>query len=133
MNNQNISFSLDCDDDVVSFEKETLKVSQLKEVMIVNTRENLESPIDYLESALKDEEESHCKYIKFDLTLELQIVDCEILQINGKGWQKGKLNLKICISLRNHLDDKINLEFFPEQSIKPESPLDDIHEMVQTN
>ena len=52
--------------------------------------------------------------------------------MNGKGWQKGKLNIEICISPDGKTQpDKVNLKFFPEQPIKPESPLDDIREMIQ--
>ena len=53
--------------------------------------------------------------------------------MNNKGWQKGKLNIEICISPDDNKPDKVNLEFFPEKPIKPESPLDDIREMIQTN
>ncbi len=67
------------------------------------------------------------------MNLELQVVSCQLLQVNGKGWQKGKLNIEICISPIKSEDNKVNLEFFPEQPIKPESPLDDIREMIQTN
>ncbi|MCJ8280753.1 MAG: hypothetical protein MJK14_12890, partial [Rivularia sp. ALOHA_DT_140] len=38
MNDNNISITLDCDDDVVSFEKDTFKVSRLKELTIRQVR-----------------------------------------------------------------------------------------------
>ncbi|MGB3650660.1 MAG: KGK domain-containing protein [Rivularia sp. (in: cyanobacteria)] len=141
MNDQNISFSLDCDDDVVLFEKDTFKVSRLKELTIREVKRKLKSLMqrckyqglgqfmtDYFHEIIIGEEIINFDYIRFDT-----IKDCQILQINGKGWQKGKLNIEICISPKDNKLDKVNLEFFPEQPIEPESPLDDIRQMVQTN
>ncbi|MBV6624617.1 MAG: hypothetical protein KI793_17050 [Rivularia sp. (in: Bacteria)] len=65
-------------------------------------------------------------YIKFETTRE-----CQIIQINGKGWQKGKLNIEICILPDSNKPDQVNLQFFPEQPLKPELPLDDMREMIQ--
>lgn len=47
-------------------------------------------------------------------------IDCEILQPATKGWQKGKLKLKV------------TLEFIPDEpSIdEPESPLDDLRRIM---
>ena len=141
MNNQNISFSLDCDDDVVSFEQDTFKVSRFKELTIREVRKKIliqihDSTKKYggegintlLRTITIGEENLKFSYIKFET-----IRDCQILQVNGKGWQKGKLNIEICISSDDSKLDKVNLKFFPEQPIEPESPLDDIRKMVQTN
>jgi len=59
------------------------------------------------------------------------IRDCEILKVNNKGWQKGKLNIEICISPDTNKPDKVNLKFFPEEPIKPESTLDDIRKTMK--
>jgi KGK domain len=53
-------------------------------------------------------------------------IDCEILKIGAKGWQKGKIKIRV------------NVEFCPdepeiEEALKitePESPLDDIRRMI---
>ena len=47
-------------------------------------------------------------------------LDSEILKIGAKGWQKGKLRIKVTI------------EFCPDQSEipQPESPLDDLRQML---
>ncbi|MBE9228154.1 KGK domain protein [Phormidium sp. LEGE 05292] len=49
--------------------------------------------------------------------------DCEILKIGAKGWQKGKIRVRV------------TLEFEPEQPeiIEPESPLDDLRRMMNEN
>ena len=140
MNNNNISISLDCDGDVVLLEKDTFKVSRLKELTIREARDKFNYSIYnpknktytnvpyFLREITIGEENLNFNYIKFET-----IRDCQILQVNGKGWQKGKLNIEICISPKDNKLDKVNLEFFPEQSTKPESPLDDIREMIKTN
>lgn len=47
-------------------------------------------------------------------------VNCEILKIGAKGWQKGKLRIRV------------TLEFCPDEPeiSQPESPLDDIRRMI---
>lgn len=47
-------------------------------------------------------------------------IECEVLQPASKGWQKGKIKLKV------------TLEFIPDEpSInEPESPLDDLRRMI---
>ena len=140
MSDDNVSIYLDCDDDVVLFEKDTFKVSRLKELMIREVRKKFQMNIydfenkcrglfipQFLKTITIGEENLNFDYIKFENTR-----DCQILQINNKGWHKGKLNIEICISPDNKLD-KVNLEFFPEQPLKAESPLDDIREMIQAN
>ncbi len=135
MNDQNISISLDCDDDVVLFEKDTFKVSRLKELMIKEVKKETHYYHNHLGMIPKfreitiGEKRINFNYIKFEIT-----ENCQILQVNGKGWQKGKINIEICISPDGKTQfDKVNLEFFPEQPIEPESPLDDIREIIQTN
>lgn len=57
--------------------------------------------------------------------------DCEVLKISSKGWQKGKLRIKLA------------LEFYPDEpeieetsvsnepkDNQPESPLDDIRRII---
>ncbi|HEY9804511.1 MAG TPA: KGK domain-containing protein [Leptolyngbyaceae cyanobacterium] len=46
-------------------------------------------------------------------------IDCEVLQPATKGWQKGKLKLKV------------TLEFIPDEPIvEEESPLDDLRRII---
>ena len=136
MNDKNTSINLDCDDDVVFFEKDTFKVSRLKELMIREVRRITDiqqnrnkNCVHRLLKQIKIGEESfNFYYIKFENTK-----NCQILQVNNKGWQKGKLNIEICISSQDNKLDKVNLKFFPEQPTELESPLDDIREMIKTN
>ncbi len=133
MSDQNISINLNSDD-VMLIEENIMKVNKFKEMTITHVREELGTSIDDIQEFLtEDDDESPFEYVQSDLNLELQVVSCQLLQVNGNGWQKGKLNVKIRISPTNNQDDRVNLEFFPEKPIKPESPLDDIHEMIQAN
>jgi len=47
-------------------------------------------------------------------------MDCEILKIGAKGWQKGKIKIRVSV------------EFCPDEPeiTEPESPLDDIRRMA---
>ncbi|MEO0685191.1 MAG: KGK domain-containing protein [Cyanobacteria bacterium J06649_11] len=141
MNDKEFSIILDCDDDVVLFEKDTFKVARLKELMIREVKIKLKSLMqrckyqalgqfmtDYFHEVIIGEESINFNYKKFET-----IRDCQIIQVNNKVWQKGKLNIEICISPNINKPDKVNLKFFPEQPTEPESPLNDIREMMQTN
>lgn len=132
MNDKNISINLDCDD-VVLIEEDITKVNKLKEMIIIEAREELKSSIVNIQKFITQHSEPPSEYGQSNLNLEFQVVSCQLLQVNGKGWHKGKLNIKICISLMNSRDDKVYLKFFPEQPITPESPLNDVREMIQSN
>lgn len=141
MDDKSFSIILDCDDDVVLFEKDTFKVSRLKELMIREIKIKLKSLMgrceyqslgqfmaDYFQEIIIGEESIILDDMKFE-----NIKSCQILQVNNKGWQKGKLNIEIIISSDMNKPDLVNLKFFPEQPTEPESPLDDIRGMIQTN
>jgi len=130
MNDKNISFTLNCDD-VLLFNEDIIKINSFQEKMITGTREDLESLVDDIQESITEEPKLPIKYIKSNFSIEYQLINCQILQVNGKGWKKGNLNIEIFISLTNHQDDKVNLKFFPDEPTEPESPLDDIREMIQ--
>ena len=50
-------------------------------------------------------------------------IDCEILKLGAKGWQKGKVRIRV------------SLEFCPDEpeTSQPESPLNDIRQMIKEN
>lgn len=48
-------------------------------------------------------------------------INAEILRVNSKGWQKGKIKIKVTV------------EFEPDEPEQPESPLDDIRQAVTQN
>jgi hypothetical protein len=75
-----------------------------------------------------------------DIKWQSTIIDCEILRLGSKNWQKGKL--KIQVRLEFAADDHkgqqtieiphVYLEFCPDEPEvnQPESPLDDLRQMI---
>ncbi len=56
-------------------------------------------------------------------------VDCEILQVGAKSWQKGKIRIKVTIEFCP--DEPEVEETAPSNEIpQPESPLDDLRQMI---
>jgi hypothetical protein len=50
-------------------------------------------------------------------------INCEVLRLDAKGWQKGKVRIEL----------KVSLEFCPDETeiSQLESPLDDIRQMIK--
>ena len=130
---------LDCDDDVVLFEKDTFKVGRLKELAIREIRKKLSNHIykdsapdkrgDYIPAFLNHIFMSEQR-LEFSEVQYNSFKNCQILKIGGKGWQKGQLNIKICIKVNGNQPDKVCLEFYADEPDEPESPLDDIRQMI---
>ena len=49
--------------------------------------------------------------------------NCEILKAGSQGWQKGKMKLKI----------NLTLEFIPDEPEEEKSPLDDVRQELEQN
>ncbi|MFL9458987.1 KGK domain-containing protein [Tolypothrix bouteillei VB521301_2] len=143
MNNQLIT--LLCDDDVVLFEKDTFKISRLKELLSkdlsiklnkLNYNQQTKSAEDYIFSSFsKASIGQDC--IKVNEIQFQSVVYCQILRIGGKGWQKGNLKIQVSQQTNITIDRRryennfafqpdIYLEFCPDEPEEPESPLDDI-------
>ncbi len=110
-------FSLqNCDeDDVLSFSEGMFKVGKFRDAVeyAFTDKNKVEDSLYY---ALQE------KRVATSNTKELlgEGVDCEVLRIASKGWQKGKLRIKV------------SLEFYPDEPeiSEPESPLDDLRQMI---
>ncbi|MEH2050507.1 KGK domain-containing protein [Nostoc sp.] len=137
---KNKFITLDCDD-VVLLEKDTFKVSRLKELVqeqiyskwerhsasYLYSVQNANTQISEFFKQLSISQET----IKIDEVKLNLVIDCQILKISGRGWQKGKLKIKIYISNVTKDKYRLYLEFYPDESAKPESSLDDIRKMIQ--
>jgi hypothetical protein len=55
-------------------------------------------------------------------------LDCEILQPHSNDWQKGNLKMKVSISFE--FTPESNESTQQQENITPESPLDEIRQMV---
>ncbi|MEH2375187.1 KGK domain-containing protein [Nostoc sp.] len=138
MNNQFIT--LDCDDDVVLFQKDTFKVSRLKELVReqICSKWERHSAFDHMTqktttqiSEFLKEISLNQEIIKIDEIKLNLIIDCQILKISGKGWQKGKLKMQIYISNVTTNKYTLYLEFCSDEAVKPELPLDDIRKILE--
>ncbi|XWK88498.1 MAG: KGK domain-containing protein [Phormidium sp.] len=108
-------------DDVIQFSNAIHKVGQLKTAMelAINNQNKLPNTLFY---ALQ---EQGVKLENLAATQKLLVdgLDAETLKIGAKGWQKGKIRVRVI------------LEFEPEEpeSNEPESPLDDLRRMMNEN
>ncbi|MEG4203847.1 KGK domain-containing protein [Microcoleus sp. Pol7_A1] len=60
-------------------------------------------------------------------------IDCEILRVGANGWKKGKIKLKLNVTIE-FCPDEPDVEETPEnnesETSKPESPLDDLRRQL---
>lgn len=112
------------ENDVISFENETHKVNSFKKKIItVLTRLVSNQFVD----DLKTKGVKYASINKSESQLEFSNgewfnngKECEILKLGSKGWQKGKVRLKVIV------------EFCPDEPevSEPESPLDSLRQKL---
>lgn len=122
-------------DDVFSFESTIFKVGRLREIM-------RSSVVPKLESALQELCKTHTLQIntmKYNPqsrnSWEQQWfhdgIDCETLKIGAKGWQKGKIKIRVILEF---CPDEPEVEQTPQNNESeispPESPLDDLRRQL---
>ena len=131
---------LECDD-VVLLGEDTFKVSRIEELLKENIKEKLERRIYEYNSfhpgvpMLEFFSDISIGKTKIDLA-EIKheyVTTCQVLRINGQGWEKGKLKIQIRISPKNNYENQVYLGFIPEQPIKYEAVLDEICQIVADN
>ena len=54
-------------------------------------------------------------------------IDCQLLKIGSKGWQKGKLQIEVNKNLKSG-ETQTSIKFCPDEPLEPKSPLDDIRQ-----
>ncbi|MFB2882200.1 KGK domain-containing protein [Floridanema aerugineum] len=108
-------------DDVIQFSNAIHKVGQLKTAIEFAANDQNKLPYTLL-YALQE------KGVKLENLVAMQKLlgdglDAEVLKIGAKGWQKGKIRVRV------------TLEFEPEEPeiIETESPLDDLRRMMNNN
>ncbi len=108
------------DDDVCSpYENEMFKVGRLRETI-------KGAFIGSIQQALNDVLMKAGLKFYTDKNWLGDGVDCEILKIGAKGWQKGKIKIRVSVEF---CPDEPEIEEAP-QITEPESPLDDIRRMI---
>ena len=117
---------LDCDD-VVLFEKETFKISRLKQLI----QEGINNKLSHYVYNSQTEQRTHYnvktsligvaiigEYISFNDIQFNSVKDCQILKIGTQGWQKGKLKINIHISPNGNNLAPVSLECYPDAPIE---------------
>ncbi|NEU72786.1 KGK domain protein [Hassallia byssoidea VB512170] len=103
------------DDDVCySSDNAMFKVGKLREKIKEAFRGSVQTALNDVLKSAKLEFYTHGKDWLGDG------IDCEILKIGAKGWQKGKIKIRVSV------------EFCPDEPeiTEPESPLDDIRRKI---
>jgi hypothetical protein len=132
---------LEANDDVLWFDKDAFTVAIFKESLredlrtrmhisfkITNPQNNIleDYYTDRLLRSLKaGTREFKCSEFQWNSTL-----DCQFLKIGSKGWQKGKLRIKVSYNY-NGKPIEVHLEFSPDEPPQPESPLNDLRELPE--
>ncbi|MEH2242046.1 KGK domain-containing protein [Nostoc sp.] len=126
---KNKFISLECGDDVIIFNKDTFKVSKLRELIIREVINNwrqevckyktqiLDASVGNLFSNIRARDES-IPVSEFKLNA---VKDCQFIQ-SGKNLQKGKLEIRISIYPNSHKQNNVCLEFYPDEPIEIKSP-----------
>ena len=123
-------------DDALSFGNAMLKVEKLKETVNNVLPEN---GLGYTLNSLLSEQK-----LNIDVGVPekkgflygkwfSQGIDCEILRVGANGWKKGKIKLKLNVTIE-FCPDELEVEETPENNqleiIPPESPLDDLRRQL---
>ncbi|MEH2237303.1 KGK domain-containing protein [Nostoc sp.] len=143
---------LDFDADVLLFNKDTYIVSRFKELISENFRHKLYTKSDNVNVTVSGIFQKLCinevSFLVEDVTWQSSSegINCQVFKVGSTDWQAGKLRIKVSteiISIISPLTQKaahkaaeklnitVVLEFYPDNSNEPESPLDDIRKMIQ--
>ncbi|AVH67847.1 KGK domain-containing protein [Nostoc sp. 'Peltigera membranacea cyanobiont' N6] len=138
---------LDFDADVLLFNKDTYIVSRFKELISENFRQKFctrltEHHADFSVSGLFNKlciNEVNFKVEDITWQSCSEGINCQVFRVGSTGWQVGKLRIKVSTEIISPLAQReganmkitVVLEFYPENSNEPESPLDDLRQMIQ--
>ncbi|MEA5519249.1 KGK domain-containing protein [Limnoraphis robusta] len=111
------------ENDVISFENESYRVSNFSDKVIGTlTAESSNYFVNYLVSkGVQKAEIKHSDELKYPNGEWFNNgKECEILKLGSKGWQKGKVRFKVIV------------EFCPDEPevSEPESPLDSLRQKL---
>lgn len=143
----NICQLLDFDADVLLFNKDTYIVSRFKELIHESFNQKFrirlsEHHNDFsVSGVLNNLSINEVNFPAEDILWQSSIegINCQVLRVGSTGWQTGKLRIKVSsqiISPNKHRESgnfniNVFLEFYPDEPLEQESPLDDIRKMMQ--
>ncbi|OUL28036.1 hypothetical protein BV372_25380 [Nostoc sp. T09] len=116
---------LDCVDDVVLFEKDTYKISRLRELLIQQFIKKWRQEIRTYKTQLTNDSVGSLfanisagdESIPFSEVKLNAVKDCQVLKADGRGWQKGKLEIQIFIYPNINERNNLVIEFYPYEPI----------------
>lgn len=122
-------------DDVYSFGSTMLKVGKLRQVMESATNYHLEGALTELfkTQGLQINTRKYNPQLRCNEEQKWfgDGIDCEALKIGAKGWQKGKVKIRVIVEF---CPDEPEVEETPENNESeispPESPLDDLRRQL---
>lgn len=123
---KNKRIPLECGDDVILFEKDTYKVSRLRELVIRQFIKKWHQEICTYKTQLTNDSvgslfanisagEDSIPFSELKLNA---VKDCHLLKIDGQGWQKGKLEIHIFIYPNSNRRNILVIEFYPDEPIE---------------
>ncbi|MEG4014397.1 MULTISPECIES: KGK domain-containing protein [unclassified Microcoleus] len=129
---------LDGDDDVLLLDKATFTVRRFKELVVKKfdyilnyieavEKESRNKSISYWMQSLSINEETTIRAGDINWSSPQEGIDCKILKIGAKGWQKGKLKIEVNTSFQSG-KTQTSIKFCPDEPLEPKSPLDDIRQ-----
>ncbi len=134
---------LENDDDVILIKEDTFQVCKLKEIVKKEMERKMYTQVyqtnnqgqpgagsyihSFLTGIVPNANTTYFNVIQFNY-----FADCQVLKTNGKGWQKGQINIKIRVFTDGKKHNEVDLWFCPEESNIIESPLDDMRKMILT-
>jgi hypothetical protein len=126
------------DDDVLLLGKATFTVGRFKELVArkfdyilfsieAAEKESRKKSIYYWMQSLSINEETTIQVGEINWSSPQEGIDCQILRIGAKGWQKGKLKIEVNRSFQSG-EAQTSIKFCPDEPLEPKSPLDDIRQ-----
>ncbi len=129
---------LDGDDDVLLLGQATFTVRRFKELAaskfnkimvqtyVAEKNQHLKAIIDWMRELFIDEE---TKIIGGDINWKSpqEGIDCQIIKISSKGWQKGKIQIEVNKNIKSG-ETHTSIRFCADELPEQKSPLDDIRQ-----
>ena len=129
--------TLDDDNDVVLLGQDTFTVGRFKQLASLKFGENFTKSyvvtesyhrsISSLMSNLPINEGTIIPGGDINWNSPQEGINCQVLKIGSKGWQKGKVQIEVNKNLKSG-ETQTSIKFCPDEPLEPKSPLDDIRQ-----
>lgn len=118
---------LDGDDDVLLLGQATFTVGRFKQLATINFRLRINRHISESMKELQINQETKIMGGDIKWNSPKEGIDCQVLKIGSKGWQKGKVQIEFNTNI-NSRETQVCIKFCPDEPAKQKSPLDDIRQ-----